>query len=342
MRKPLILLFAILSCAVFSPAQVISPATSPNESQRALQKQGYGMFMHFGPNTFTDAEWSDGTIPVSKYNPTKLDPDQWVRVARDAGFRYVLLITKHHDGFCLWDSKYTDYDVASSPVKTDVVKAVSDACRKYKIGFAVYYSLWDRHEPSYRLDDKSKYIDYMCNQLTELFTNYGDICQLWLDGGWDREVADWHLERVYNHVKSMQPKCAIGVNHTIALKPGTRQLAHPDVMTVDNKYTFQYFPGDFRLGDPDLPVENDPKLFTHDSKTYYMPWESTVCISQRWFYNTKDTKFKSVDELEKLYRRATANDNILILNCPPGRDGRLRQADIDLLLRLRERIDSKN
>lgn len=94
-----------------------------------MLKRGYGMFIHFGVNTFSGDEWSDGTVPVSAYNPTRLDCDQWVRVAKDAGFRYVLLITKHHDGFCLWDSKYTDYDVASSPIKTDVVGEVSKACK---------------------------------------------------------------------------------------------------------------------------------------------------------------------------------------------------------------------
>lgn len=101
----------------------------------------------------------------------------------------------------------------------------------------------------------------------------------------------------------------------------------------------RYFPSDFRLGDPYLPVDNDPKTFTHDGEQYYMPWESTVCVSQVWFYNTKDTTYKSVDELERLYRQCTKNDNILILNCPPNREGRLRQRDIDILMELRKRIE---
>ena len=151
------------------------------------------MFIHFGINTFGETEWSDGSIPVGKYNPTKLDCDQWVRVARDAGFRYVLLTTKHHEGFCLWDSKYTDYDVASSPVKTDVVAEVSKACKKYGLEFAIYYSLWDRKDPSYKEKDPEKYIDYMCNQLTELLTDYGPVCELWFDGGWDRKSGGWSL-----------------------------------------------------------------------------------------------------------------------------------------------------
>lgn len=189
-------------------AQLQKPATRPNAAQQAMIKRGYGMFIHFGVNTFADVEWSDGTIPVEKYNPSHLDPDQWVRTAKEAGFRYVLLITKHHDGFCLWDSKYTTYDVAASPVKTDVVKAVSDACRKYGLQFAIYYSLWDRHEPSYKNKDPQPYINYMLNQLTELFTNNGPICELWLDGGWDRKPGDWGIDQLYALVKKFNPNCA--------------------------------------------------------------------------------------------------------------------------------------
>ncbi|MGE8242377.1 MAG: alpha-L-fucosidase, partial [Sphingobacterium sp.] len=182
MNKTIFFIALCFGLATLSHAQVQQPGSKPNQAQKEMIKRGYGMFMHFGVNTFTDMEWSDGSIPVEKYNPTQLDPDQWVRTARDAGFRYVLLITKHHDGFCLWDSKYTDYDVAASPVKTDVVKAVSDACKKYGLDFAIYYSLWDRKEPSYKHKDPQKYIDYMKNQLTELFTKYGKISELWLDG----------------------------------------------------------------------------------------------------------------------------------------------------------------
>jgi len=183
--------------------QILQPAVKPNAAQQALINRGYGMFIHFGINTFTDAEWSDGSIPANTYNPDKLEPEQWVRTAKEAGFRYVLLITKHHDGFCLWDSKYTNYDVGSSPVKTDVVKAVSDACKKYGLQFAVYYSLWDRHEPSFKDPNPQVYIDYMLHQLTELFTNYGTICELWLDGGWARKPGDWGIDQLYSLVKNI-------------------------------------------------------------------------------------------------------------------------------------------
>ncbi|MDD3161622.1 MAG: alpha-L-fucosidase [Bacteroidales bacterium] len=234
MRK----IFLFVTLALFAQimiAQEIQPSNTPNESQKLLLERGYGMFMHFGVNTFSGDEWSDGTVPAQMYNPTKLDCDQWVRVARDAGFRYVLLITKHHDGFCLWDSKYTDYDVASSKVPTDVVAAVSKACKKYGLKFAIYYSLWDRHEPSYKDKNPEKYVDYMANQLTELLTNYGPVCELWFDGGWDRLPANWNLPRIYSLVKKIQPTCAVGVNITIVKEENTRKTAPLDSMTVDNK-----------------------------------------------------------------------------------------------------------
>lgn len=341
MLRSIIISLLLLNCVGEVASQEIAPGNIPNQVQKAMQRRGYGMFIHFGPNTFADVEWSDGSIPVSQYNPTRLDPDQWVRVARDAGFRYVLLITKHHDGFCLWDSKYTDFDVASSPVKTDVVKAVSDACRKYGLDFAVYYSLWDRHEPSYRLEDKSKYIDFMCNQLTELLTNYGDVCELWFDGGWDRKVADWDLDRVYRHVKSIQPKCAVGVNHTIELTPGSRRNAHPDSMTVDNKYGFQYFPSDFRLWDPKIANRHDKKQYVHDSKSYYMPFEHTICLSKAWtwFQKSDNCPVRDLDELEELFYWCTDNGNTLVVNVPPDKTGRIREHEADQVIALGRRLN---
>ena len=152
------LLFTL--CLPLTPAcgQKISPSLEPNKSQHEQIQRGHGMFMHFGVNTFNNVEWSYGKLPPSSYNPTELDCDQWVRFAKEAGFRYILLVTKHHDGFCLLDSNYTDYDVGSSPVKTNVVKEVAQACQKYGIEFTAYYSLWDLHEPLHKDPDPQKYI----------------------------------------------------------------------------------------------------------------------------------------------------------------------------------------
>lgn len=341
MKRYIALSLAILLWSTSCISQVIQqPSTKPNAAQRDMIKRGYGMFIHFGVNTFTDMEWSDGSIPVEKYNPTQLDPDQWVRVARDAGFRYVLLITKHHDGFCLWDSKYTDYDVASSPVKTDVVRAVSKACKKYGLEFAIYYSLWDRKEPSYKDKDPQKYIDYMKNQLTELFTNYGTVGELWLDGGWDRKPDDWGLDQLYSLVKTFNPNCAFSVNHTIVNEVGKRKFTRPSDMTEDNKYFFQYFPSDFRLWDPKLITRYDKKQYLHEGKSYYLPFEHTVCLSSRWnwFQKSVELPVRSQDELEELFYWATDNDNCLVMNVPPDATGRIREYEANAVISLAKKV----
>ena len=321
-------------------AQHIAPASAPNETQKRMQERGYGMFIHFGVNTFADMEWSDGTIPVEQYNPTSLDCDQWVRVARDAGFRYVLLVTKHHDGFCLWDSEYTDYDVASSPVKTDVVAGVADACRKYGLQFAVYYSLWDRSAPCYKDEDPEKYIDYMCGQLKELLTCYGPVCELWLDGGWDREVKDWNLQRVYGMVKELQPYCAVSVNHTIVATEWGRDRVLPDYMTADNKYYLQYFPCDFRLWDPIVAHKKDKKQYLYDGKSYYLPYEHTICISKywSWFAKKEPQPTRDIDELEELFYWCTDNGNTLVMNLPPDQSGRIREHEANAAIMLGKRL----
>lgn len=334
------IVFFFLLNAVLCFGQAIVPASRPNKAQQMLIARKYGMFIHFGVNTFTDEEWSDGNIPPSKYNPTELDCDQWARVAKEAGFKYVLLTTKHHDGFCLWDSKYTDYDVASSPVKTDVVKSLSEACKKYGIKFAIYYSLWDRHEPSFNSSNPDLYIDYMKKQLTELLTNYGTISELWFDGGWAAPVARWKMDEIYALVKKLQPHCAVGVNHTIVYEEGKRDYVMPDKMTKDNAYYFQYFPVDFRLWDPMIPSMKDKKQYLHEGKSYYMPFESTICLSKQWAWFAKSIPSvpRDLDELEELYYLCTANDNTLLLDVPPAPNGKIRESDANRIIALGNRL----
>lgn len=338
-QRAFILIVLTIAC-VISSAQILQPATTPNAAQKELIKRGYGMFIHFGVNTFTDLEWSDGSTPASAYNPANLDPDQWVHTAKEAGFRYVLLITKHHDGFCLWDSKYTDYDVASSPVKTDVVKAVADACKKYGLQFAVYYSLWDRHEPSFNDKNPQVYIDFMLNQLNELFTNFGAICEVWLDGGWKRNPADWGIDQLYALIKKYNPKCAVSVNHTIVNEEGKRKFTLPSVMTEDNKYFFHYFPSDFRLWDPKIITRFDKKQYLHAGKSYYLPYEHTICLSSRWnwFQKSQQLPVRSLDELQELFYWCTDNDNSLVINVPPDKTGRIREYEALTVIELGKRL----
>ena len=308
-----------------------------------MAERGYGMFIHFGMNTFINKEWSEGIEPASTYNPTALDCDQWVRVARDAGFRYVLLVAKHHDGFCLWNSSLTDYDIASSPVPVDILAEVSEACRKYGLGFALYYSLWDLHEPAYTSSDFNSYINYMEGQLTEILSGYGDICELWLDGAWDKPDEMWQMPRIYSLVKKLQPMCAVGVNGTISDKPDNNigyTDVLPDKMTEDNRYYIRYFPGDFRLWDPKIAAKNDVKQYLHNGQSYYLPFEHTICLSKQWNWFQKDRliETRDLDELQELFYWATDNNNSLVVNLSPDRTGRIREHEANTVIELRRRL----
>lgn len=321
------------------------PSDRPSKAQLKQIERKYGMFIHFGINTFVDEEWTDGSKPASVYAPASIDADQWVRTAKEAGMKYIILITKHHDGFCLWDSQYTEYDVASSGNPTNVVEEVAKACKKHDIELGLYYSLWDRkvNGDVKNTEQDAAYNEYMLKQLDELFQithKYTHIVEFWFDGGWLKQNYRWPLLDIYQLIKSKEPECQVGVNWTIGWPDNVDR--DPTALPKDYKEGFpiRYFPSDFRLGDPRLPEDNDPKLYTYSGKKYYMPWESTVCISKCWFYNSTDKEFKTVDELEKLYRQCTKNDNILILNCPPDTKGRLRSEDIKLLKELRKRIET--
>ncbi len=346
-RRILIFLFTLFSDFKYAFPQSYKepvPSSIPSHNQLAQIDRKYGMFIHFGINTFYDEEWTDGSKPASSYKPDNIDADQWVGTAKMAGMKYVILVSKHVDGFCLWDSKYTDYDVGSSGNKTNVVREVARACKKYGIRMGIYYSLWDRHQNG-NLNDLSldtAYNKYMLNQIRELIditSRYTNIVELWLDAGWEKKRERWPIAEIYKTVKEMAPQCQVGVNWSI----GRPDNPDPDssflLPTMQKEgYPIRYFPSDFRMGDPYLPADPDPKLFSHNGKLYYMPWETTVCISQKWFYNTKDTIYKTPEQLLNLYKKATAQDNILILDLPPDRSGKLREKDRQLVFELRKLI----
>lgn len=239
--------------------QTATPSNRANARQQEQINRRYGLFLHYGINTFHDTDWSDGTLPVSSYQPTALDVDQWVQTAHEAGMRYVLIIAKHHEGFCLWDSPWTEYDVASTKVPTDIIAAAAKACAKYKIKLAIYYSLWDRHTPSYQNDND--YNQYMLRQLTELLENYGPVYELWLDGGWDKAKSRWPNTEIYDLVRRLQPDCLVSTNWTIgAIGKIDLHLNQGVHLPQDHQEgdPIRYFPSDFRLGDPYLPKFPDP------------------------------------------------------------------------------------
>jgi len=347
MKRELVVIFTIISLFSCMSNKILSPAPSehPNKAQQAQIARKYGMFIHFGINTFHDMEWTDGTKLTSSYKPTTIDADQWIQTAKMAGMKYVILVTKHHDGFCLWDSKYTDYDVSNSGNTTNVIEAVAKACKKYQIGLGLYYSLWDRHQNSNvedTLSDKiyNKYVVNQLNELLDITGKYTPVVEFWFDGGWEKINSRWPIKEIYSTIKSHEPLCQIGINWSIGLPE------NPDYHMVlpkdqSNGYPIRYFPSDFRLGDPYLPANPDPKIFTNNGKNYYMTFESTICISNKWFYNSQDTSLKSIDELTNLYKLATAQNNIFILNCPPTIEGRLREKDVILLKELHNKLNIK-
>jgi alpha-L-fucosidase len=311
--------------------------SKPSKLQQQQSERGYGMFIHFGVNTFNEIEWSKGNLPAASFSPTNLDCDQWIKTAKEAGFRYVILITKHHDGFCLWDSKYTNYDVAAATVKTDIVAEVSKACKKYGLQLGLYYSLWDRHEPSHNNPNAQAYVDYMKNQISELLTNYGKICEIWFDGGWAKKDAGWHLPEVYNHIKQLQPNCLVTVNHTIKTPGKPKAMLPKDMQQGDS---IRYYPVDFRTKDPNMARWDDPKLYLYNDTLRYLIFEHTICLSDRWnwFQKKANLPVRDTDELEELFYLGTANNNILIVNIPPDQTGKLRQHEVNQLLLLADRL----
>lgn len=314
------------------------PDSKPNKNQQAQIDRKYGMFIHFGINTFNDTEWSDGKLPVKSYNPTSIDADGWIKNAYMAGMSYVILICKHHDGFCLWSTDTTDYSVKYSPNKTDVVKEVALACKKYGIKLGIYYSLWDRHEKCY--NDDEKYVDYMCTQLTELLDGrYGDICEVWFDGGWAKKAASWNIPKLYDLVHTLAPNCVCATNVTISYPWTKRSLDKFLPERYKKGMPIRYFPSDFRLWDPNFTnPKGDPKLYRHGGKLYYMPFEATICIRnmRNWFWDPKYTEEElvSADFIADKYRQLVSQNNVLVVNVAPNIDGRQEESDIEVLMQV--------
>lgn len=319
----------------------IQPSNGPNSVQKKMISRKYGMFITFGINTFHNEEWTDGTKPVASYAPCSIDTDSWVRTAKDAGMKYVIFTAKHHDGFCLWNSRHTVYSVMYSSDKTDVLASLSRSCKKYGVELGIYYSLWDRNwgngimrplKPPRMGEAAASYLHYMKKQLDELLAEYGPVCELWLDGGWVQPREIWSISELYRLTKKLQPNCAFGVNWTIG-RPGNPDCHELKPEEQKEGYPIRYFPSDFRLGDPYLPTVPDPKCFSHGENSYYLPFESTVCLNDKWFFNSTDQGLKSVDELVSLYKQATAQNNIFVLNSPPNQEGKMPEQNIK---RLRE------
>ena len=185
-------------------------SVKPSENQLTLVDKPFYTFMHFGMNTATDREWGAGVEKASDFTIKSINAKQWVDTAKQAGATGVILTCKHHDGFCLWPSEYTDFCVKNSSYNGDIVKEVSDECHKQGMDFGVYLSPWDMHDERYGTD---AYNDYFCNQLTELLTNYGEIFEVWFDGakGSNAKKFEYDWQRYYDLIRKLQPKANIAI-----------------------------------------------------------------------------------------------------------------------------------
>jgi alpha-L-fucosidase len=316
----------------------------PHERQIAWQELQYYGFIHFNMNTFSDREWGFGDEKPEQFNPTALDAKQWARVAKEAGMKGLIITAKHHDGFVLWPSAYTEHSVKNSPWrdgKGDLIKEFADACRAEGLKVGLYYSPWDRNHPDY---GKPEYIMYMRNQLTELLTNYGEIYEVWFDGanggtGWygganeERKVDkfsyyDWPT--TLDLVRKLQPNAMLFSD------------AGPDVRWVGNEHGFAYettwsnlMRDSVYAGMPDF----DKWASGQEDGTHWVPAESDVSIRPGWYYHTyEDHKVRTLPDLMEIYYKSIGQNSSLLINFPVDTRGLIHEKDEEAILKMAAKV----
>ncbi|MDM8307626.1 alpha-L-fucosidase [Phocaeicola barnesiae] len=314
----------------------------PTPQQLEWQKMELTAFLHFGINTFTDREWGDGTEDPKLFNPTNLDADQWVRTLKEAGFQMVILTAKHHDGFCLWPSRYTTHSVASSNWKDgkgDVVREVRDACTKYGMKFGVYLSPWDRNAPCY--GDSPKYNQYFIDQLTELLTNYGEVHEVWFDGangeGPNGKKQEYDWDRFYETIQRLQPKAVMAIMgddvRWVGNEKGLGRVTEWSATVLTPGIYGRSEANNGQLGISNMSADLGSRaMLEKASELFWYPSEVDVSIRPGWFYHTyEDSKVKSVKQLMDIYCQSVGYNSVLLLNIPPDREGRINAADAQRL-----------
>ncbi|MGY9068259.1 alpha-L-fucosidase [Streptomyces sp. CAS3] len=295
------------------------PSALPTDGQLAWQKAGFGVFAHFGINTFSGREWSDGTLDPGGFAPTELDADEWAETARDAGAAHLIVTAKHHDGFCLWQTDTTDYGVGAAPWRSgrgDVVAELAAACERAGIGLGVYLSPWDRNAPCYA--DPAAYDRFYRRQLTELCTRYGPLAEVWFDGaGSAGRTYDW--PGVAAVLERHQPQAMVF------------NLGRPTIRWVGNE--------DGLAADPCWYTVERTEVSLYDSgeaalpRPMYLPPECDVSVRRHWFWHPGDeASLKSREHLLAVWYRSVGLGAGLLLNVPPDRRGRIDAADRSRLL----------
>lgn len=310
----------------------------PSADQVEWQKMEYYMFIHLGPNTFTDVEWGDGKEDPKVFNPTDLDCRQWAATAKAAGMKAIILTAKHHDGFCLWPSEYSTHTVRESlwkDGKGDLLKELSEACKEYGLKFGVYLSPWDQNHAAYGTPE---YNQIFSNTLTEVLSNYGPIFEQWFDGangeteGGKKQVYDWDM--FHNVIYKNQPQAIIFSD----IGPGCRWMGNERGVAGETNWSRLNIEG-FQPGKgaPHADTLNIGNIHG----TAWVPAETDVSIRPGWFFSpSTNDKVKSVDQLMDIYYTSVGRNSNLLLNVPPDRRGRIHPNDSTRLMEFRQTIES--
>lgn len=340
-----IALLSLSACSPVKAPDALLPIPEPKQVE--WQKMETYAFVHFGLNTFNDREWGYGDSDPKTFNPAKLDCEQWVQTFVNSGMKGVILTAKHHDGFCLWPTQLTEYCIRNTPYKDgkgDIVRELSDACKKYGIKFAVYLSPWDRHQANYGTPE---YVDYFYKQLHELLTNYGDVFEIWFDGanggdGWyggakDTRTIDrktyYDYPRAYKMIDELQPQAVIFSDGG----PGCRWVGNENGFAGATNWSFltegKVYPG----------YPNYRELqYGHADGNQWVAAECDVSIRPGWFYHPEeDDRVKSVDQLTDLYYRSVGHNATLLLNFPVDRDGLIHPTDSANAVNFHQRIEKE-
>lgn len=346
-----IVLISILFIAGCASKETPPPAPLlpvPNDNQLAWHEMEMNAFVHFTTNTFTGKEWGYGDESPTIFNPTAYDADQWVHTFKEAGFKGVILTCKHHDGFCLWPSKYTEHSVKNSPWRNgegDVVRDVMRACKKYELKFGVYLSPWDRNHADY---GTPAYLEYYRNQLKELFTNYGPVFEMWFDGanggdgyyGGKREKRSIQGSTYYDWpttlqiVRDLEPSILFFSD----AGPGVRWVGNERGIAGETNWS-AITPDTLFAGKAGIE-----KLLNEGAEngTHWIPAEVDVSIRKGWFYHAEDdTLVKTPQQLFEIYLTSVGRGSTLLLNVPPDRRGLVHEKDVASLQGFRELLNNE-
>ncbi len=309
----------------------IEPANDRTDALREFETLQFGVSFHFSMNTFTGNDYETGSVPASTYNPTNLDVRQWIRVAHELGARYAVLTAKHMSGFCLWDAKDYDYDVAASPNKTDVVASFVGACKEYGLKHGFYYCILDPHNEGkfdWDIPVQEGYYKLIKQQLTELHSRYPDTFYQLLDITW--KLSNDQRWEVYELIKKYSPRGIVVMNQAYyQSKRNLGRVCEP-----------KSWPTDVVNGEDQLPPPegHDPHV-TFEGKTYYMPMEAWLPTGppykpmppmNSWFWRSGFT-IQSADKIAREYSDCRKRNANLLLNLSPDTSGRLPEETVNTL-----------